>query len=85
MTELLTMSIGDRLKSLRTAKGLSQVALARASGLSLGVVTQMEQGLARDPRISTVLALAEALGCSLDDLARDPPPKPTHKPKRRGK
>jgi len=71
VVELLTMPIGDRIRELRKAKGMSQMALARASGLSLSIVTQLEQGLTSDPRLSTLKALAGALGCTLDELARD--------------
>jgi transcriptional regulator with XRE-family HTH domain len=65
------MPFSDRLKALRTAKGLSQAGLARATGLSVSLVAQLEQGLTADPKLSTLKALAAALGCTLDDLAAD--------------
>ena len=89
MVELL-MPIGDRLKQLRKASNLSQMDVARASGLSLSIITQLEQGLTADPKLSTLKALAKALGCKIDDLAQnggdeppagDDPPKPARKPK----
>jgi transcriptional regulator with XRE-family HTH domain len=78
------MPIGDQLKELRKAAGLSQMELARASGLSLSVITQLEQGRATDPKLSTLKALAKALGCTLDELGQngiDEPPKRGRKPK----
>jgi transcriptional regulator with XRE-family HTH domain len=93
MLELL-MPIGDRLRQLRKAKGLSQMALARESGLSLSIITQLEQGLTADPKLSTLKALAKALGCKIDDLAEDgedeppaaePPPPTPPKRGRKGK
>jgi transcriptional regulator with XRE-family HTH domain len=36
------------------------------------LVSQIEQGQKADPRLSTVAALAKALGVTLDDLAGDP-------------
>jgi transcriptional regulator with XRE-family HTH domain len=65
------MPFSDRLKALRTAKGLSQAGLARATGLSVSLVAQLEQGLTADPKLSTLKALAAALGCTLDDLAQE--------------
>jgi transcriptional regulator with XRE-family HTH domain len=61
--------IGDCLKSLREAAGISQQELAMKSGLSMSVVAGTEQGRRTDPRLSTLLALANALGVSLDALA----------------
>jgi transcriptional regulator with XRE-family HTH domain len=84
MTGALTMPVGDRLKELRKAKDLSQMDLARASGLSLSIITQLEQGRASDPKLSTLKALAGALGCTLDDLGQNddaPAPKKARKPR----
>jgi transcriptional regulator with XRE-family HTH domain len=84
------MPIGDRLRQLRKAKGLSQMALARESGLSLSIITQLEQGLTADPKLSTLKALSKALGCRIDYLAEDgggeePPPEEPPKRGRRKK
>lgn len=53
---------------VRIAAGMSQQALAMAAGLSMSVVAQLEQGYRDDPRISTVAALARALGVAIDEL-----------------
>jgi transcriptional regulator with XRE-family HTH domain len=66
-------SLAGRVRQLREAAGLSQQALAMAAGLSISVVTQLEQGTKGDPRISTVAALARALGVKVDDLISDRP------------
>jgi transcriptional regulator with XRE-family HTH domain len=42
--------------------------LAGAPGLSMSVVEGIEQGRRRNPRLSTLLALAGALGVGLDAL-----------------
>jgi transcriptional regulator with XRE-family HTH domain len=60
--------LAQRVRQLREAKGLSQQALAVAAGLSISVVTQIEQGHREDPRVSTVVAIARALGVSVDAL-----------------
>jgi hypothetical protein len=44
-------------------------------------VIHIEAGRIPDPRVSTVKALADALGCTLDDLMADQPPR---EPRRRG-
>ncbi len=61
--------IGQRVKQLRSGAGLTQQGLAVAAGLSVSVVSQIEQGTNEDPRLSTLVALARALGVSLDNLA----------------
>jgi transcriptional regulator with XRE-family HTH domain len=82
----LQMPFGEQLQKLRKAKGLSQLDLSRSTGLSLSIIAQLEQGQATNPRLSTVKALADALGCTLDALGRDPaegeaPPKRGRKPR----
>jgi len=51
-----------RLKALREEAGITQGQLAEKSGLHLGAVFKLEQGVRDDPSWSTVRALADALG-----------------------
>ena len=74
-----------RIKALREAAGMSQQALAVAAGLSVSVVSQLEQGTKRDPRLSTVQALARALGVDIRELAGEEELASTPKRKRRRK
>jgi transcriptional regulator with XRE-family HTH domain len=67
----MTIPIGDNVKRLRAAAGLSQQALATVAGLSVSIVSQLEQGTSQDPRLSTLAALAKALSVTLDELARE--------------
>src|SRR5262245_58332257 len=72
-------AIGERLKQLRGDAGLSQREVAASAGLSLSVVFKIEQGVIPDPRIETLVALADALDIALDDLIgreQDLPPEP---------
>ena len=55
------------LRSLRTEKGLGQRAVADRIGVTPGAVAQWELGLS-NPSLSNLLALAELLHCSLDQL-----------------
>lgn len=53
--------MGSTLRKLRTAKKLSQAELARRAGLSREYVNKIEAGR-YDPPLSTINALANALG-----------------------
>jgi transcriptional regulator with XRE-family HTH domain len=77
--------LARRVRQLREAAGLSQQALATAAGLSISVVTHLEQGKKADPRISTVAALAGALGVTVDRLLAEADEPTAPAPKRRRK
>jgi transcriptional regulator with XRE-family HTH domain len=76
----LLMPIKDRVRQLRTAAGLTQQGLATAAGLSVSAVVQLESGKIPDPRVSTLKALAKALGTTLDDLAGEEEETPAAEP-----
>jgi transcriptional regulator with XRE-family HTH domain len=65
---------GDRLRELRRRRGLTQEALARQAGLSVGVVKKIEQG--GGARIETYHALARALGVRTSRLFEPATPGP---------
>src|SRR5262249_33109773 len=81
----LCMPIKDRLRELRVAAGLTQQALAVRAGLSISGVVHLEAGRIPDPRVSTLKALAVALGVGLDALAFDPGERLAATRQRRGK
>lgn len=56
--------IGKEVARLRTARGLSQEALAHAAGLHRSYVGKVERG-EKNVTIGTLLKLAEALGVEL--------------------
>lgn len=58
----------QRIKQVRKKVGWSQQKLAEKAGLSLAVITKIEQGVAKRPSIQTMVKLADALGISLDEL-----------------
>ena len=72
----LSKKIAYRLRTLREASGLSQQEVAERAELSLSLIAKMEQGRKADPRASTVLALAAALGVRPGQVIEDltPPP-----------
>src|SRR5262245_14017955 len=62
------MTFGEKLKQLREQAGLTQTALAEASGRSLGAVRDYEQGN-RSPTLRAAFQLAAALGVSVEVFA----------------
>lgn len=58
---------GERLRTLRTSRGLTQVSLANASGLIDTYISDMERGL-KVPSLTTLIRLAVALDCRVGDL-----------------
>jgi transcriptional regulator with XRE-family HTH domain len=59
--------VGMRIRKLRTAKGLSQAKLAKKARLTRVYVTRLEAGQ-QDPSLSTINALAKALGVPVRKL-----------------
>lgn len=70
-----TADIGANLQRLRGLRGLTQEAAAEAAGLSRAAYRNLEVGLS-EPRASTLVALAKALGVPPGDLLRPAPPPP---------
>jgi transcriptional regulator with XRE-family HTH domain len=63
-------SLGERIKTLRTERGLSMRALAQAAGLkSVAFVSDLERGF-RHPSPEVLVALAKALNQPLESLRR---------------
>jgi transcriptional regulator with XRE-family HTH domain len=60
--------IADSLKAARERLGWSREALAYHSGVSWSAIAQIESGRRKDVRLSSLSALAEALGVSVDYL-----------------
>ena len=57
-------------RELRERAEISQVRLAKDSGVEQTTISQLELGKVRDPRWSTISALAEALGTTPGVVAR---------------
>jgi transcriptional regulator with XRE-family HTH domain len=65
------MHVSDNLKRLRGAAGLSQTALAEASGISRRMIVAVEKGDA-NISLSSLDRLAAAIGVDFTELVRDP-------------
>jgi transcriptional regulator with XRE-family HTH domain len=61
------MSFGAEVRRRRKAQGLTLEQLAERSGLTFSYLSTVETGK-RDPSLSTMRALATALGVALGDL-----------------
>lgn len=73
-------AMGDRLREARQARGMSLRTLADRLGVSPSLISQVETGRAK-PSVSTLYAIANELGVSLDELlfvdaGPTPPPVP---------
>ena len=63
-TSRLDPGLGEEVRSLRKAKGLTLGQLARASGLSTGFLSQIERSQNR-PSVTALFKLSRALGVSV--------------------
>lgn len=61
----------SKLAQWRERRGLTQEALARATGLSSSVYWRLEKGHYTNPPLRYLMNCALALGCELDDLIED--------------
>lgn len=62
------MEMHERIQLVLTSKGMSQADICRLTGLDSGKVSQVVSGRTKDPRISTIVPIAQALNVSLDFL-----------------
>lgn len=63
-------NIGSRLRAVRKRRGLGQRDLAKASGVSLSLIRQLEQGTVQDTRLETAHKLAGALRTTTSQLLK---------------
>ncbi|MER0242648.1 helix-turn-helix domain-containing protein [Streptomyces sp. HSW2009] len=75
-------NLGDRLTDIRKRRGLSQQALADASGVSLSTIRKLEQHQSPTARLATVQKLAMALRVTTTDILKrgDAPTNPEPAP-----
>lgn len=70
------MTFSEHLLFLRRSHGLKQTELAEQIGLSWRGYQNYELGL-REPKMSTLIALADFYGITIDDLVCRQPPAET--------
>jgi transcriptional regulator with XRE-family HTH domain len=62
--------LGERVRTMRRVRGLTQEALAEALDLSVAYISLIERG-GRNPPYTTVVAIARALGVSVAEMCTD--------------
>ncbi len=73
------MSIGPRVRTRRLAAKLSLSGLAGRAGIPIASLSRFETGK-REPSVTILVALANALGCTPNDLLLPPGTKRKGKP-----
>lgn len=66
----IIMALGENLRRLRVARGLTQGELSNMTGVKLGQISKIERNEA-DPKVSTIYKLMKALDCSADRMFLD--------------
>jgi transcriptional regulator with XRE-family HTH domain len=64
----MAASIGERLRQLRSERGLTQEQLAGLASVSVDLVKKLEQGRRESARLSSLAALADSLDVPLSEL-----------------
>ena len=67
LREAVSVDVGNRLRQLREARGVSMRTLATMSGLSANALSMIERGKT-SPSVSTLYRLADALGVPVTDF-----------------
>ena len=60
--------LAENIKRIRKKKGLTQEKLARLADISNNTLVKNEIGMAKEPTITTVRKIADALNISIDEL-----------------
>lgn len=66
------MEIGQKLKELRVAKGLTQEELADRAELSKGFISQLERDIT-SPSIATLMDILQCLGTTINEFFSEEP------------
>jgi transcriptional regulator with XRE-family HTH domain len=71
VTNRQRQTLSERVRHFRALSKMSQQELATAAALSVSLISSIEQGRIKDPRLSTLKAIAAALGVALSDILPD--------------
>lgn len=74
------MSLGSRINEIRREKNLSIDDICAKSGIPKGTLSKITAGITTSPTLDTVRAIADALGCTLDDFDDNPKKKKAPSP-----
>ena len=62
------MTLADRIRISRERRGWSQNELARRARMTQALISELEAGKRKEPRLTTLRRLAETLGVTTDYL-----------------
>lgn len=65
--ECTEMSVGEKIRIIRTERGISQKALAEAVGIGPSMMNQIERG-SKIPNVILARDISRVLQCALNDL-----------------
>ena len=60
------MDYKDRIKQLKSQKKITNEQLSDMTGIPLGTLSKILAGISDSPKLSNMVAICEALDCSLD-------------------
>ena len=60
--------MGQALKDARVRAGLTQAQLAKISGISRVTINMIENNVTKNIKSSTMLSIAKALGCTIEEI-----------------
>lgn len=63
----------DRIKALKNAKKMTNEQLAEKSGIPLGTLSKLLAGMSDSPKLSSLVAICGALGCSVEYVVNGTP------------
>jgi transcriptional regulator with XRE-family HTH domain len=60
--------LAKNLKRLRKEKGMTQLDLVKKADITMSTLTNIETGVSDNPTMKTLVAIADALDVSVDEL-----------------
>ena len=67
------MTYIDRIKRLKSERKITNDKLSELTGIPLGTLSKILAGISDSPKLSNIIAIADALECSLDYLVKGTP------------
>lgn len=67
------MNYIDRIKEIKSERKITNDMLSEMTGIPLGTLSKILAGFSESPKLSNIVAICEALGCSLDYIISGTP------------
>lgn len=69
---MLIKTVGQKIKSFREQKNISQIKLANDSKITAAYLSELENGIKNNPGFKVLKNIASALGVSVSELLDEP-------------